>query len=107
MRLWLLFAPLLLSACARPIPAAAPPGEAAASSLAPPVVERVDGSGQELFAAARVEGVFVLRSLATGEQIVTDAALAGIGELPASTFKIPNSLIALDRGVLAGADATL
>jgi beta-lactamase class D len=118
MRLWLLFGPLLFSACARPTPTAAPPseaaasspappGEVAASSPAPPVVERVDGSGQELFAAARVEGVFVLRSLATGEQVVTDAALAGTGELPASTFKIPNALIGLERGVLAGADATL
>jgi len=71
------------------------------------VGERVDASGQELFAAAQVEGVFVLRSLTTGEQIVTDAALAGTGELPASTFKIPSALIALERGVLAGADATL
>ncbi|WP_170136599.1 penicillin-binding transpeptidase domain-containing protein [Nannocystis exedens] len=107
MRAWLLIVSLLLSACARPTPAVAPPIAAGTSSPAPQVVERVDGSAQPLFAAAQVEGVFVLRSLTTGEQIVTDAALAGTGELPASTFKIPNALIGLERGVLAGADATL
>lgn len=106
-RTWLSSVPFLLFACARPTPAVAPPIAAAPSSPAPAVVERVDGSAQPLFAAAQVEGVFVLRSLTTGEQIVTDAALAGVGELPASTFKIPNALIGLERGVLAGADATL
>nr|WP_276604778.1 penicillin-binding transpeptidase domain-containing protein [Nannocystis sp. RBIL2] len=106
-RAWLSIVPLLLFACARPTPAVAPPIAEAPSSPALPVVERVDGSAQPLFAAAQVEGVFVLRSLTTGEQIVTDAALAGVGELPASTFKIPNALIGLERGVLAGADATL
>lgn len=58
-----------------------------------------------MFAAAKVEGVFVLRSLESGEQIVTDARLAGDGDLPASTFKIPSALIGLERGVLSGADA--
>lgn len=69
--------------------------------------EREDAAGSEVFAAAGVEGVFVLRSLATEEQIVTDAKLAGTRELPASTFKIPSAVIALQQGVLAGADTTL
>ncbi len=93
-RAWLSIVPFLLFACARPTPAVAPPIAEAPSSPALPVVERVDGSAQPLFAAAQVE-VFVLRSPTTGEQIVTDAALAGVGELPASTFKIPNALIGL------------
>lgn len=91
--------------CARPALAGPP---AIAQKLEQPAVrERVDEGARELFAAAKVEGVFVLRSLDTGEQIVTDARLAGVGELPASTFKIPGALIALERGVLAGADAML
>lgn len=88
--------------CARPALASPPPSERAAT---PAVRERVDASVREVFAAAQVEGVFVLRSLDSDEQLVSDARLAGEGELPASTFKIPAALIALDRGVLAGADA--
>nr|WP_276599218.1 penicillin-binding transpeptidase domain-containing protein [Nannocystis sp. SCPEA4] len=114
MRRWLGLALFVVTACARPATPVAPPAVAAVAtpgrsveSPAPAVVERVDASAQALFAAAQVEGVFVLRSLTTGEQIVTDARLAGVGELPASTFKIPNALIALERGVLSGADASL
>lgn len=83
----------------------APPGAPAPARAR--VREQVDPGGAEVFAAAGVEGVFVLRSLATEEQTVTDAALAGTRESPASTFKIPSAVIALDHGVLAGADAML
>lgn len=102
---------LSLGACLKPAGAAAGPSTAppttAAATASGAVSEREVAAGRELFAAARVEGVFVLRELGTGAQIVTDAALAGERELPASTFKIPNALIALERGVIAGADTML
>lgn len=89
-------------ACARVAAAASP-----AAPAPPRIREREDVGGRELFAAAKLEGCFVLRALGTGEQVVTDATLAGERELPASTFKIPCALIALSRGVVDGPDALL
>jgi len=51
-----------------------------------------------------VRGTFVLLDLRTGERVVHDAELARTRFLPASTFKIPNTLIALETGVASGAD---
>lgn len=98
---------LPLLACARVAEAAAPPAAPTAASEGPPLREREEPGGRELFAAAKVDGVFVLRALGSGEQIVTDAGLAGERELPASTFKIPCALIALDRKVAEGPDMRL
>lgn len=103
------FGALACAGAARADAAAAPPPppvEAAAPASAG-VRERVDRGARGLFAAERVEGVFVLRSLDRDEQIVTDGVAAGERELPASTFKVPAALIALERGVLDGADATI
>lgn len=52
--------------------------------------------------AAGYSGVFVLLDPATQTLIVSDPELAERGFIPASTFKIPNSLIALETGVADG-----
>ncbi len=96
---------LSFGACLKPTGAASTPPAAVQAPARP--AEREVEAGRELFAAAKVEGVFVLRSLDSGAQIVTDATLAGVREVPASTFKVPNALIALERGVLAGADTAM
>src|SRR5690606_19074699 len=51
-----------------------------------------------------VQGTFVLLDLQTGERVVHDAERARTGFIPASTFKIPNTLIALETGVASGAE---
>jgi len=54
-----------------------------------------------------VRGTFVLLNLRTGERVVHDAERARTGFIPASTFKIPNTLIALETGVASGPDFAL
>lgn len=61
----------------------------------------------EPLAAAGYEGVFVLLDPATQTLIVSDPQLAERRFLPASTFKIPSSLIALETGVADGPTFTL
>ena len=53
-----------------------------------------------IFREARVEGAFVLRDLGTGAETVSNRALAGQAFLPCSTFKIPNTLVGLETGVI-------
>jgi len=48
-----------------------------------------------------VEGAFVLRDCATGEEVVFAAEIADTAFGPCSTFKIWNSLIGLEEGVIA------
>jgi beta-lactamase class D len=52
------------------------------------------------FRALDAEGAFVLHDLSTGRIVVHNAARARQGFHPASTFKILNSLIALEVGAL-------
>jgi len=47
-----------------------------------------------------VEGCFVLFSQSDNEFIKYNSSLCDSGYIPASTFKIPNSLIALEEGVI-------
>lgn len=62
---------------------------------------KVDTSGDEaLFRQAHVEGAFVLRDLASGEETIVGQALAAQSFLPCSTFKIPNTLVGLETGVI-------
>lgn len=63
-----------------------------------PKVEHRAGLAEPI-AAAGYEGVFVLLDPARETMIVSDPALAERRFIPASTFKIPNSLIALETGV--------
>jgi len=52
-------------------------------------------------AFGEIEGAFVLRDCATGEEIVFAEATADTAFGPCSTFKIWNSLIGLEEGVIA------
>jgi beta-lactamase class D len=61
-------------------------------------VEHRPALGQPLVAAGYT-GVFVVLDPASETLIVSDPELAERGFIPASTFKIPNSLIALETGV--------
>jgi beta-lactamase class D len=49
-----------------------------------------------------LQGTFVLLDAATGRTIRHDPERAGARFLPASTYKIPNTLIALETGVASG-----
>jgi len=54
------------------------------------------------FAACNVEGCFVLYDLENNQLTVSNPECCKTGFLPASTFKIFNSLVALETGVVAG-----
>jgi beta-lactamase class D len=80
----------LLAACggARPAPSTLPAIDWAAHGLAS-------------------DGCFMVRDLASGDERVSDEARCTTPRRPHSTFKIPNSLIGLDLGVLDGPDAVM
>jgi beta-lactamase class D len=61
----------------------------------------------ELFKNARVNGTFVLYDVATQMYIGHDEARARKRFVPASTFKIPNTLIGLSVGAVANVDEVL
>jgi beta-lactamase class D len=58
------------------------------------------------FEAFDASGTFVLLGGETGERIVVDPERAAAGFVPASTFKIFNSLVALEHGIV-GVDDTI
>lgn len=95
-----LFAFLALAACAAP-PPEAPPAESAPDTAE--LVERADFA--EHFDEAGAVGTFVAYDPAAGRILAHDTAHAARRVLPASTFKIPNSLIALETGVVADTSA--
>jgi beta-lactamase class D len=66
-------------------------------------VEERPGIGRH-FDAAGTQGTIVVRDVSAGKTIVHDRDRAERGYLPASTFKIPASLIALETGVVQDAD---
>ena len=53
------------------------------------------------FQAAGVTGTIVVMHEPEGRWVASDSRRAYVGYLPASTFKIPNTLIALETGVAA------
>ena len=55
------------------------------------------------FDAAGMQGTIVVRDVSAGKTIVHDRDRAERGYLPASTFKIPASLIALETGIVQDA----
>ena len=62
----------------------------------------------DAFTEADTAGTFAVLDPSAGNRlVVTDRERAETGFLPASTFKIPNSLIALETGVVADADSTM
>jgi beta-lactamase class D len=78
----------------------------ASAQQGPPRVEMQPEFG-DAFAEADAAGTFAMLDVAGNRIVVSDRERAEKGFLPASTFKIPNSLIALDTGVVADADATM
>lgn len=81
-------------------------GLAPRASAQAPRVEMQPDLG-EAFAEAGTAGTFAALDVAGGRIVVSDRERAEKGFLPASTFKIPNSLIALETGVAADADGTM
>ncbi len=55
---------------------------------------------QSIFNGAGVRGTFVLLDVARGQTTVVDRARAERQAVPASTFKIAHSIIALETGVV-------
>lgn len=60
-----------------------------------------------LFAAQKLSGTFVLLDVASGTMSGHDAARANTRFIPASTFKIPNTLIGLTTGAVKSVDEIL
>jgi beta-lactamase class D len=98
-------AALVLAACtsSSSTPAVSP------APTAPTAAEktRIDDDALSLFHEQGVEGAFVLADLSTGGRVIVGSKLVSRGFSPCSTFKIPNTLIGLDTGVIADEHFTL
>jgi beta-lactamase class D len=81
---------------------AAPPF-AVRAEIAQPQAEFRDALAKR-FADAGTEGTFVAYDVENYRMVASDKVRSARPLLPASTFKIPNSLIALDTGVVADPD---
>jgi beta-lactamase class D len=79
----------------------AAPVDAAWARAAALLRDATPARGCEAFAQAGTTGTFVLLDTATGAVRTCDTARAAERFLPASTFKIPNALHALESGLLA------
>lgn len=79
-------------------PHAGAPAIASQSSGQRPLVVRDDL--KEVFRKAGVTGTFALLDVSRGRTVVVDARRARQRLIPASTFKIPHSLIALETGAV-------
>lgn len=90
----------IASSCAPPMPRE--PAEAAVSTIAS-TTEEVDLS--RFF--PKMDGTFVVLDVERGALRVHDTGRAAERFLPASTFKIPNTLIALETGIVDGAEFRL
>ena len=75
---------------------------AAAAAAASEMVERQDLLA--VFDDHGVSGTFVAYDVAAGRAVAVDPERAARRLIPASTFKVANSLIALETGVIADAD---
>ncbi|HVX98277.1 MAG TPA: class D beta-lactamase [Pseudorhodoplanes sp.] len=58
----------------------------------------------QFFHEANTQGTFAALDLKTDRLVMTDETRTRRGELPASTFKVPHALIALETGVVADVD---
>ncbi|GII51849.1 hypothetical protein Pth03_02380 [Planotetraspora thailandica] len=93
------------SGVASPTPQADAPGVTAQPDPEPQVVVRDDL--RSLFRKAGVEGTFALLDVEGGRMTVVDRRRAERRMLPASTFKVAHSLIALETGAAADADEVI
>jgi beta-lactamase class D len=66
-------------------------------------VQAEDAALQELFQSRKVKGTIVIASLDGATEYISNKARSEKRFLPASTFKIPNTLIALAEGAVANA----
>lgn len=66
-----------------------------------------DPRASALFDAQQLQGTFVLLDVASGQISGHNATRAGTRFIPASTFKIPNTLIGLDAGSVKNVDEIL
>lgn len=113
---------LFAAGCASPPPAASPhavaPSAAATPPVAPPVAPAAPRRLSELpfeahpefnedFAAEHVSGAIALFDSATGVLRCSDEARCRRPQHPASTFKIANSIIALETGVVSEPNSRL
>lgn len=62
------------------------------------------GDAEDVFARQQISGAFAAYDASADRLIVLNAARAGTRFVPASTFKIPNSLIALEVGAVKDAE---
>lgn len=77
---------------------------AAALPVAAPALATADADLGRHFRAEGVSGTFALVASGGGEPVLVDHDRARRRFVPASTFKIPNSLIAFETGAVADAD---
>jgi beta-lactamase class D len=80
---------------------------AGGAAARPAAVVRERPDLQRYFAEAGTVGAMVVREPATGVTVVVDRRRSRTRYLPSSTFKIPNSLIALETGLVKDVDVDL
>ncbi|MGI5204850.1 class D beta-lactamase [Spirillospora sp. CA-108201] len=78
---------------------------AAADRIRPGVVERDDL--RAVFDAAGVRGSFTMLDVKTGSTTVVDRRLAQTPLVPASSFKVPHALVALETGAVRSPDEVI
>jgi len=71
------------------------------------IAQAEDAEIAHLFGKAGVEGTLVIESAATGQRYVHNETRAKQPFTAASTFKVLNTLIALEEGAIAGADEVI
>lgn len=75
------------------------------AGISQPVLPKPDVAGwNKIFEKHEASGTFVLYHPGSGQIFTNDSLRAAERFLPASTFKIPNSLIGLETGVISGPD---
>lgn len=92
------------SSAPEPAPAAA---VASADAQPPAAVEPRPAGRRGLTLSAPHPGCFVLQDLDGGEPLVAGEQSCDERTIPASTFKVPHALIALDTGVVSDPEATV
>lgn len=96
----------LLSLAIGPLACTSTPAPAPTPASTTPATPSPAPSAERPFETAlQHPGCFLVLDLATGITRVSEAQSCDLPTSPASTFKIPNSLIGLETGVTSGADA--
>jgi len=92
----------ILSSCQSSTEVTKQPAEDTVPTAPPPPLERVQNEIQEILDSAKVKGSVLLYDVNQDTYLSNDFSWARSGHLPASTFKIPNSIIGLETGVIEG-----